>query len=97
MSFESLPGGGTMVTGKRDILIARTITLWRGLKLEIAGIRLKRNFSCYAIIKREFGFKGNRDRVLEQMQTLIDNKPLLRTTIELQMEERRQRGRIAND
>jgi hypothetical protein len=33
---------------------------------------MSRGISAYAIIKREFGFKGNKARVLEQLTAFID-------------------------
>ena len=49
----------------------RMRTLRGALKLEILG--LKRNGrSVYSIVKEEFGFKGNREKVWEQLQAKID-------------------------
>jgi hypothetical protein len=49
----------------------RICALRSALKLEILGMR-KRGQSAYSIIKQEFGFKGNKQKVLEQLQTKID-------------------------
>ena len=43
----------------------RLLTLKSMLKLEIAGMT-KRGPSAYSIIKKEFGFKGNKQAVLSQ-------------------------------
>lgn len=40
------------------------------LKLEMRGIRSRRG-SAYAYVRRRFGFRGNRARVLAQLETLI--------------------------
>jgi len=50
----------------------RLSTLRRGLKLEILGMH-KRGRSCYTIVKDEFGFKGNRKKVLAQLVALIES------------------------
>jgi len=39
--------------------------------LEIAGMK-RRGRSAYSIIKEEFGFKGNKQRVLKQLETKLD-------------------------
>jgi hypothetical protein len=49
----------------------RLCALRSALKLEILGMR-KRGQSAYSIIKQEFGFKGNKQKVLEQLQSKID-------------------------
>jgi len=48
----------------------RFLSLRSALKLETLG--LKRSVqSAYSIIKQEFGFKGNKKSVLQQMEELI--------------------------
>ena len=48
----------------------RMVTLSKALKLEIKGMkRLGR--SVYAIIKDEFGFKGGKQKVLDQLEDHI--------------------------
>ena len=64
--------GSTSITGD-DIQIYRLLTIRQGLKLEIHGMRMTRGGStCYAIARREFGFKGNRVKVLAQLNNYID-------------------------
>lgn len=58
--------GAIVITG-RSIALYRLATIVRGLKLEVQGLRLTRGRTCYAIAKSEFGLKGNKQRVLEQM------------------------------
>jgi uncharacterized protein (DUF2141 family) len=45
----------------------RLRTLARGLKMEIHGLKMSRGQSCYSIVKSEFGFKGNKQSVLDQL------------------------------
>ena len=52
----------------------RLLVLVHGLKAEIKGYRLtNKGRTCYSIIKSEYGFKGNKQRVLEQIQKVMDN------------------------
>tara|TARA_Y100000768_G_scaffold330226_1_gene268812 strand:- start:1733 stop:1927 length:195 start_codon:yes stop_codon:yes gene_type:complete len=43
------------------------------LKLEILGMR-RGGRSVYSIVKEEFGFKGNKQKVLEQLEAKINGK-----------------------
>tara|TARA_R100000935_G_scaffold52419_1_gene79573 strand:+ start:802 stop:1014 length:213 start_codon:yes stop_codon:yes gene_type:complete len=53
----------------------RNRTLLMGLKVEITsnGFQLTRGRSCYARIKSQFGFKGNKQKVYDQFKECIDN------------------------
>jgi uncharacterized protein (DUF2141 family) len=62
--------GGVMITGD-DIGRYRLVVLKSALKLEIKGIRMHRGRTAYSVIKKEFGFKGDRQRVLDQFETMI--------------------------
>ena len=53
-----------------QIELFRLCALRGALKLEILGMR-KRGRSAYSIVKEEFGLKGNKKRVLEQLEQLI--------------------------
>ena len=48
----------------------RLLALRGALRLEIKGLK-RRGRSVYSIIKEEFGFKGNKEKVLSQMNQLI--------------------------
>jgi len=50
----------------------RLRTLARGLRLEINGLKMSRGRSCYSIVKSEFGFKGNKQSVLDQLLNHIE-------------------------
>jgi len=41
------------------------------LKLELVGLK-SRGKTAYSLIKKEYGFKGNRESVLEQLKTKIE-------------------------
>jgi len=44
----------------------RILTLKAALKLEIKGMK-RRGRSVYSIVKEEFGFKGNKQKVYDQL------------------------------
>ena len=54
----------------------RIAVLVGALKLEVLGMK-RRGRSVYAIVKDEFGLRGNKKRVLEQLQDIKDrlNEP----------------------
>ena len=62
---------GTTITGEH-IPLYRLKVMAQGLKLEIKRLRFSRGRTCYAIAKSEFGFKGNRTKVLAQLQAHIE-------------------------
>lgn len=47
-------------------------TLLRGLKLELAGMKMSRGRSCYSIIKEEFSLKGSKQKVYDQFKQLTE-------------------------
>lgn len=51
----------------------RIRTLRSALELEINGMK-RHGRSAYSIIKEEFGFRGNRERVLAQLKEYIDEE-----------------------
>ena len=69
--IESTEHGSIMITGEH-IPIYRLMVMTRGLKLEMQGIRISRGRTCYAIVKSELGFKGNKAKVLAQLEAHIE-------------------------
>ena len=61
-----------VITGKDNIALWRLLTLKAALKLEVAGMKHSQG-SVYALVKREFGFKGSKQRVLEQLTAHIES------------------------
>lgn len=56
-----------------EIAVARLLTLRQGLKMEMIGLRLTSKApTCYSIIKKEFGFKGNKAKVLQQLENFLE-------------------------
>jgi hypothetical protein len=73
MTIESYADGNVMVTGAENMKFLRLYVLRSGLAFEVqTGWRMSRGRSCYAITKAEYGFKGNKRRVLEQLDAFID-------------------------
>ena len=50
----------------------RYLTLLRGLKLELNGLKMSRGRSCYSIVKGEFNLKGSKQKVYDQLKQLIE-------------------------
>ena len=63
---------GTAITGKENILAYRERVLLSGLKLETKGMKMSRGKSCYAIVKQEYGFKGSKQKVYEQLKAHLE-------------------------
>lgn len=61
---------GDVIDTPAQIAEFRVHTLRSALWLETKGMK-RRGPSAYSIVKREFGFKGSKVRVLEQLDTLI--------------------------
>jgi len=60
-----------VISGAENIDRARLLIMKAGLKLEVAGMN-NRGMSCYQMAKREFGFKGSKKAVLEQLTNYIN-------------------------
>jgi hypothetical protein len=67
--IEQHEGGGVTFTGNGMYLL-RLTTMLRCLGMEIKGIRMVRH-SVYAQAKREFGFKGNKQKVYDQLAEYV--------------------------
>ena len=65
--------GGTVITGEH-IELYRLIVLKSALELQkkIPGIKVARGVSASALAKRNFGMKGNLDKLIAQTQERID-------------------------
>jgi hypothetical protein len=62
-----------MLDTPEQIQAARLLVLRQGLTLETKGLRLSRGRTAYSIIKEEFGFKGNKIKVLEQFEEMLED------------------------
>ena len=71
MAIEINEGGSITITGD-SINVDRLLTIRAGLKAEAMGMRLTRKApSCLSIVKREFGFKGNLQKVTAQYEAML--------------------------
>ena len=61
---------GIMLNTPEQIEGFRLLTLYHALKLETLGLKHSRG-SVYALIKKQFGLKGNKQSVLDQFGKLI--------------------------
>lgn len=52
----------------------RLCTLKSALKLEVLGMKRSRGPSVFSIVKKEFGFKGTKESVLNQLVAKIQNQ-----------------------
>lgn len=55
-----------------QIEMFRCKTLLRGLRLEIAGMKMSRGRSCFSIIKSDFGLKGSKQKVYDQFKLMLE-------------------------
>lgn len=62
-----------MLDTPEQIQMAKYLTMWSGLKLEVQGMRLTRGVSCYKMIKDTFGLKGSKQKVLDQFETMLED------------------------
>ena len=60
-----------MITNPGDIDLYSIMTKRTALVLEMQGMK-RRGRSAYSIIKEEFGLKGNKQRVFEQISEIIE-------------------------
>ena len=60
-----------MITNPEDIDFYSIMTKRSALVMEMQGMK-RRGRSAYSIIKEEFGLKGNRQKVFEQLTEIIE-------------------------
>lgn len=65
----------TMLVGEKQTRDFQILAMRSALKLEIAGLKHSRG-SVYALVKKRFGFKGNKQRVLDQLNAYIEENIL---------------------
>jgi len=73
---------GWIAKGTKNTNKVRIFVLRSGLRMEAEGIshKMTRGKTCYSMIKKEFGFKGNKLKVLKQLNEWIEkniNEPFL--------------------
>lgn len=56
-----------------QIALYRLATLRSMLRLEIKGLKRSRGPSAYSILKNEYGLRGTRQQVLDEVVSLLQN------------------------
>ena len=64
--------GSVSISGDKNIQLFRLIVLRGNLQLEMKGLK-GRGPTAYSILKKEFGWKGSREKILAQLSELIAN------------------------
>ena len=64
----------TIVDTPKGIHVFRLLSLRGALHLELKGLKRGRGPTTYSIIKKEFGFRGNRERVYEQFCEYVEEQ-----------------------
>lgn len=86
----------TMVTGYENMKCLRAFTMLGGLRSEIDyNMKLTAKApSCYTLIKRELGFKGNREKVYNlYKEYLKETYPQVYADYEDKLKKREERGK----
>ena len=58
------------------VVVYRLLALKMGLSLELKGIKATRGKTVYSILKSQYGFRGSRESVLSQLESLIEEEKL---------------------
>ena len=61
----------SVITGDDTILFS-IIALESALRLEVKGMKMSSGRSAYSIVKDRYGLKGNKQRVLEQFNEIVN-------------------------
>ena len=73
MTVQTFDNDGYIVTGD-SIPKYRLLMLRQALKMEMKGLRISsRGPTTYSIIKKEFGLKGSREKVLVAFESILVN------------------------
>jgi len=71
MTVETFEDGGYVITGD-SIPIYRLLMLRQALRMEMKGLRVSSHSpTAYSIIKKEFGLKGSKAKVLAAFEAIL--------------------------
>ena len=67
-----------VIPSENPIKNVRYLALKSGLKMESIGLKTARGSrsTCYSMVKKEFGFKGSKIKLLNQLEKWIDENLL---------------------
>lgn len=74
---ETTPNGTTVFSGANATRVYQLIAQRSAMKLEIRGMHHSSGRSVIAMVKRDYGFTGNKQRVLEQFEALLRKKGII--------------------
>ena len=58
--------------GKEAVDFFRMNTLLQGMKFELkTGMKMTRGPSCFTLVKKEYGLKGSKEKLIEQFEKLV--------------------------
>lgn len=66
--FKTHQGG---VFGEKQTRMYRLVTMKHALKIEKLGMRVSRGVNVTQMVKKEFGLKGSRDKIIAQFEALL--------------------------
>ena len=69
--IEQFGNGGLALTGE-GIELYRLLAIKRGLKAEKMGMRLTRGPKMTTLLRRQYGLKGNREKLESQLDQMIE-------------------------
>lgn len=67
---------GFILDQPHQISAYRLITMYYGLKAEVQGFRMTR-INVFALVKREFGLKGTKVKVLAEFKAMLQESGVL--------------------
>jgi len=71
-SLKNAITGSSVITGDDTVLFS-IIALESALRLEVkTGMTMNRNRSAYSLVKERYKLKGNKKRVLEQFNEIVN-------------------------
>ena len=63
--------------GPQAVDFFRMNTLLSGMRFELkTGMKLTRGPSCFTLVKKEYGLKGNKQKLIEQFEKLLAEENL---------------------
>lgn len=67
------PDGTVTFVGQQATTLYRMAVILHGMKFELkTGMKLTRGPSCFTLVRREFGLKGGKEKLLEQFEALVE-------------------------
>jgi hypothetical protein len=64
--------GGVTLTGEGGVNFFRLVTILQGMKFELkTGMKLTRGPSCFTHARRTCGIKGNKAKLIAQMEVIV--------------------------